>query len=82
MAYVDFKCEATNASVVLDHFWEHTVGSCHATMALRADWQKQLCRCHRELGFMHVRFHGFLSDDMGMFTRSSMQTRCVIFCFP
>jgi xylan 1,4-beta-xylosidase len=34
-------------------------------MALRADWQTQLSRCRRELGFQHVRFHGLLSDDMG-----------------
>ena len=49
----------------LPHFWEHTVGSCHATLALRADWQTQLARAHRELGFAHVRFHGILDDDMG-----------------
>ncbi len=55
----------TKSFVPLNHFWEHTVGSSHATMALRADWQKQLSRCHRELGFRHVRFHGILSDDMG-----------------
>ena len=47
------------------HFWEHTIGSGHATLALRADWRRQLLRSHRELGFKHVRFHGILSDDMG-----------------
>jgi len=47
------------------HFWEHCIGSGHATLALRADWQQQLTRCKRELGFRHVRFHGILSDDMG-----------------
>jgi xylan 1,4-beta-xylosidase len=49
----------------LPHFWEHTVGSGHATLALRADWQAQMKRAHDELGFRHVRFHGILSDDMG-----------------
>jgi xylan 1,4-beta-xylosidase len=49
----------------LPHFWEHTVGSDHAPMALRADWQRDLKRAHDELGFQHVRFHGLLSDDMG-----------------
>ena len=62
---VDFKCDVSKNASAFPHFWEHTVGSCHATMALRADWQKQLLRCHRELGFRHVRFHGLLSDDMG-----------------
>ncbi len=65
MSHADFKCNVTHASTTLTHFWEHTVGSSHATMALRADWQKQLTRCNRELGFRHVRFHGLLSDDMG-----------------
>ena len=60
-----FKCNVKHASSSLYHFWEHTVGSSHATMALRADWQKQLTRCNRELGFRHVHFHGLLSDDMG-----------------
>ncbi len=41
------------------------MGSCHAPIALRADWQAQLARARRELGFRHVRFHGLLSDDMG-----------------
>jgi xylan 1,4-beta-xylosidase len=49
----------------LIHFWEHTVGSGDAALTLRADWQKQMARCHRELGFKHVRFHGILSDNMG-----------------
>ncbi len=65
MLSAEFTCNLKIESKILDHFWEHTVGSSHATMALRADWQKQLSQCHRELGFMHVRFHGILSDDMG-----------------
>ncbi len=47
------------------HFWEHTVGSGHATLALRADWQQQLARARQEIGCRYVRFHGILSDDMG-----------------
>lgn len=49
--------------------WEHTIGSGHATLALRADWQGQLRRCHAELGIRRVRFHGLLSDDLGTFVR-------------
>jgi xylan 1,4-beta-xylosidase len=49
----------------LPHFWEHTVGSGHATLALRSDWQAQLKQVHEELGFKHVRFHGLFCDDMG-----------------
>ncbi len=65
MAVVDFRCDCSHSIGALPHFWEHTVGSDHAPMALRADWQKQLQRCHKELGFGHVRFHDLLSDDMG-----------------
>ncbi len=60
-----FNCKLSAAAKVLTHSWEHTVGSDHAPMALRADWRGQLVRCHRELGFRHVRFHALLSDQMG-----------------
>jgi xylan 1,4-beta-xylosidase len=59
-----YFCDLAEATTPLPHFWEHTVGSDHAPMALRADWQRDLKRAHEELGFRHVRFHGLLSDDM------------------
>ena len=65
MSSVNFFCDLSEATTPLTHFWEHTVGSDHAPMALRADWQRQLRRCHDELGFRYVRFHGLLSDDLG-----------------
>jgi xylan 1,4-beta-xylosidase len=60
-----FTGDLGGPSTNLPHFWEHTVGSGHATLALRADWQAQMKRTHDELGMKHVRFHGILSDDMG-----------------
>ncbi|HLG89506.1 MAG TPA: glycosyl hydrolase [Alphaproteobacteria bacterium] len=60
-----FKCDVNGAASPLPHFWEHTVGSDHALMALRADWREQIRRAHDELGFRHVRFHGLLCDDVG-----------------
>jgi xylan 1,4-beta-xylosidase len=57
-------CNMRGPGTALPHFWEHTVGSGHATLGLRADWQAQLKRTHDELGMKHVRFHGILSDDM------------------
>ncbi len=60
-----FKCDVNGAASALSHFWEHTVGSDHALMALRADWRQQMRRAHDELGFRHVRFHGLLCDDVG-----------------
>ena len=60
-----FTGDLGGPSTNLPHFWEHTVGSGHATLALRADWQAQMKRTHDELGMKHVRFHGILSDGMG-----------------
>jgi xylan 1,4-beta-xylosidase len=60
-----FRCDYAGVRRPLPHFWEYCVGSGHATLALRADWQTQLRRCREELGFRHVRFHGLLDDAMG-----------------
>ncbi len=51
--------------VPLNHAWQWCVGSDHAPTALRADWQAQLTRAKKDLGFRFVRFHGILDDDMG-----------------
>jgi xylan 1,4-beta-xylosidase len=59
-----FSCDFTVPASSLPHFWEHTIGSGHAPLALRADWREQMRRAHDELGFGHVRFHGLLCDDM------------------
>lgn len=68
---VVFTCDVNAVPDLFPHFWEHTVGSDHATMALRADWQRQLSRCRKELGFKHVRFHGILCDDMGTLVKKN-----------
>ncbi|MDT7858368.1 hypothetical protein RQM47_17090 [Rubrivirga sp. S365] len=60
-----FRCDLAQTGELLPHIWSHTVGSGHATLALRADWQAQLRRCRDELGVRHVRFHGIMDDDMG-----------------
>ena len=62
---IDFSCVLSSPGSALPHFWEHTVGSDHAPVALRADWRAQLERCRRELGFRYVRCHGLLSDGLG-----------------
>jgi hypothetical protein len=41
-----FRRDLSEAATALPHFWEHMVGSDHAPVALRADWQAQLRRCH------------------------------------
>lgn len=54
-----------------DRYWTFCVGSGHASLALRADYQEQLKRAHDELGFQRVRFHGIFNDDMKVITRFS-----------
>jgi len=61
----NFSCNLADTTSSLPHFWEHTIGSGHAPLALRTDWQAQMQRSHKELGFGYVRFHGLLCDDMG-----------------
>jgi len=43
------------------------VGAGRANEGLRADWQRQLKVAHQECGFKYIRFHGLLSDDMGVY---------------
>jgi len=70
---VSLACDLSAPPQPLRHPWRHCVGSCHAPTALRADWQQQLVRAHRELGFRHVRFHGLLCDDMGTLVNQDRQ---------
>lgn len=62
---IEFRCSLDGPTVALPHVWERIVGSGHATLALRADYQAQLRRAARDIGFQCVRFHGLLSDDAG-----------------
>ena len=49
----------------LYHFWDQCVGSGHASLALRNDYEYQLKQAKSEIGFNYVRFHGLLDDDIG-----------------
>src|SRR5438552_2051916 len=72
---IEFVCDLAGNPSPLRHFWKYCVGSDHAPVALRADWQQQLARCHDELGFERVRFHPLLSDDVGTLVRESNAVR-------
>jgi len=43
------------------------VGAGRANEGLRADWQQQLTETVNDCGFRYLRFHGLLSDDMGVY---------------
>lgn len=66
MKDIQFKLDLNQEAIMLEHYWELCVGSCHAATALRADWQAQMRKCHQELGFQYVRFHGIFNDDMNV----------------
>ncbi len=62
---IHFRIDCASTGSDFTHYWETVVGSGHALLALRADWQAQVKLAHEELGFRYVRFHGILCDDMG-----------------
>ena len=47
--------------------FQECVGAGRANEGLRADWQQQLKLVQDEIGFKYIRFHGLLSDDMGIY---------------
>lgn len=67
---VEFSLDSHIKGTPFIHYWEHCVGSCHAIMGTRQDWREQLEKCHRELGFQFVRFHGLLNDEMSVVKRN------------
>ena len=46
------------------------VGAGRAAEGLRAEWQRQLQACQNEIGFKYIRFHGLLTDDMGVYSET------------
>lgn len=57
-----------NDWLVNDRYWTFCIGSGHAALALRKDYQEQLKQVCHELGFQRVRFHGIFNDDMQVVT--------------
>ena len=72
-------CHAENRLITADwnavqgptpQLFHECIGAGRANEGLRADWQRQLQLCQREIGFNQIRFHGLLSDDMGVYAES------------
>jgi xylan 1,4-beta-xylosidase len=51
----------------LNTMFKACVGAGRANEGLRADWQRQLTRVHKECGFTFIRMHGLFCDDMGVY---------------
>ncbi|KAF0975075.1 hypothetical protein FDP41_005828 [Naegleria fowleri] len=63
------------------HYWKRSVGSCHATFCLRADWREQLKIAQKELGFYGIRFHGIFDDDMSVVLPKRHDPNTLIYSF-
>jgi xylan 1,4-beta-xylosidase len=46
------------------------IGAGRAAEGLRAEWLRQLTMCQDEIGFKAIRFHGLLTDDMGVYSET------------
>ena len=53
-------------ATAFQHIWKRSVGSGHALLGTRADWQRHLQMVRNDLGFEGVRMHGLLDDDMSI----------------
>jgi len=51
----------------LNRSYQFCVGAGRANEGLRADWQRQLRIAKHDLDFKYIRFHGLLTDDMGVY---------------
>lgn len=60
---VDF----TNERGKLNTMFKECIGAGRANEGLRADWQQQLAYVKKECDFKYIRFHGLLTDDMGVY---------------
>ena len=63
------RIDAAATGRAFPHFWEETFGSGHATLAMRADYLRDVRAVKRVTDFRYVRFHGILDDDVGVYTR-------------
>ena len=64
-----FTLDAQGKTKKVTKHWQFCVGSGHAALALRQDYQEQLKQAYDELGFKRVRFHGIFNDDMNVCQR-------------
>lgn len=48
------------------HYWKRAIGSGHAALSQRSDWQQALKRAADDYGAMGIRQHGIFDDDMNV----------------
>jgi len=55
--------------------WRACVGTGRLNLALRSDYRESLALAQRDIGFRHIRGHGLLSDDLGIYRPWSHEGR-------
>lgn len=75
---IKYNFNADSERKPLNRYWEFCIGSCHAATALREDYRRMLRRCHQELGFQYLRFHGLFNDDMSVVGRPMFSDKLVL----
>ena len=63
----NIEINATATKGKLNTMFNECIGAGRANEGLRADWQQQLLKAKQECGFRYIRFHGLLTDDMGVY---------------
>ena len=61
------ELDVNNIKGELNKSYNFCVGAGRANEGLRADWQRQLRMAKKDCGFRYIRFHGLLTDDMGVY---------------
>ena len=61
----EWKIDLNAPTTPFYYYWNHCVGSGHASLMLRSDWREYMKDGHDAIGFNMVRGHGILDDDVG-----------------
>jgi xylan 1,4-beta-xylosidase len=56
--------DITKSGKPIKPIWKKLICAGRAHEVLRADWQQQLKKIQREIGFEYIRFHGIFNDEM------------------
>ncbi|WP_263354559.1 GH39 family glycosyl hydrolase [Acidicapsa acidisoli] len=64
---IQIHIDADAPTTAFPHFWEKTFGSGRAILSLRESYRKDIETVKSVTGFESVRFHGILTDEVGLY---------------
>lgn len=71
-ASYEFSTDMTSKPHHFEGWFHSMVGSGHAALTLRTDWQSHMMETSLYTGVNRVRFHGILDDDMSVYTNGKL----------